>query len=120
MSYTVFSAGFGLVNAPITNTAVSGMPREQAGVAAAVASTSRQVGATLGVAVIGSVLAARLTGPLSDGFRPGQPRRLVDHRRGGAARARARGARPPGRRAVASARAPRTCWTTHPSPAMAV
>ena len=36
------------VNAPITNTAVSGMPREQAGVAAAVASTSRQVGASLG------------------------------------------------------------------------
>jgi len=56
--YVVFAIGFGLVNAPITNTAVSGMPMSQAGVAAAVASTSRQVGATLGVAVIGSVLAA--------------------------------------------------------------
>jgi len=56
--YVVFAIGFGLVNAPITNTAVSGMPLSQAGVAAAVASTSRQVGATLGVAVIGSVLAA--------------------------------------------------------------
>ena len=39
---------FGFVNAPITNTAVSGMPRAQAGVAAAVASTSRQIGQTLG------------------------------------------------------------------------
>jgi len=56
--YVLFAIGFGLVNAPITNTAVSGMPISQAGVAAAVASTSRQVGATLGVAVIGSVLAA--------------------------------------------------------------
>jgi hypothetical protein len=34
------------------------MPRAQAGVAAAVASTSRQIGQTLGVAVIGAVLAA--------------------------------------------------------------
>jgi EmrB/QacA subfamily drug resistance transporter len=56
--YVVFAVGFGLVNAPITNTAVSGMPISQAGVAAAIASTSRQIGATLGVAVIGSVLAA--------------------------------------------------------------
>ena len=47
-----------MVNAPITNTAVSGMPRAQAGVAAAVASTSRQIGQTLGVAVIGAVLAS--------------------------------------------------------------
>ncbi|MFI7098818.1 MFS transporter [Streptomyces sp. NPDC050161] len=55
--YVLFGVGFGLVNAPITNTAVSGMPRTQAGVAAAVASTSRQVGSSLGVAVIGAVLA---------------------------------------------------------------
>ncbi|MFC5804320.1 MFS transporter [Streptomyces formicae] len=56
--YVLFGLGFGMVNAPITNTAVSGMPRSQAGVAAAVASTSRQTGAALGVAVIGSILAA--------------------------------------------------------------
>jgi EmrB/QacA subfamily drug resistance transporter len=59
-SYVLFGIGFGLVNAPITNTAVSGMPREQAGVAAAVASTSRQVGQSLGVAVLGAALAAGL------------------------------------------------------------
>ncbi|MFJ1583761.1 MFS transporter [Streptomyces sp. NPDC088197] len=57
-SYVLFGIGFGLVNAPITNTAVSGMPRAQAGVAAAVASTSRQIGQSLGVAVIGAALAA--------------------------------------------------------------
>ncbi|WP_340379740.1 MFS transporter [Streptomyces sp. SS7] len=58
LGYTLFGIGFGFVNAPITNTAVSGMPRTQAGVAAAVASTSRQLGQTLGVAVVGAVLAA--------------------------------------------------------------
>jgi EmrB/QacA subfamily drug resistance transporter len=67
-SYVVFGLGFGLVNAPITNTALSGMPRSQAGVAAAVASTSRQVGAALGVAVVGSVLNSGLAGPLTTGF----------------------------------------------------
>ncbi|MFD7133944.1 MFS transporter [Streptomyces sp. NPDC059894] len=58
LGYVLFGIGFGFVNAPITNTAVSGMPRTQAGVAAAVASTSRQLGQTLGVAVVGAVLAA--------------------------------------------------------------
>ncbi|MER5277434.1 MFS transporter [Streptomyces sp. NPDC002809] len=61
-AYVLFGLGFGAVNAPITNTAVSGMPRAQAGVAAAIASTSRQIGQTLGVAVIGAVLAAGVTG----------------------------------------------------------
>jgi EmrB/QacA subfamily drug resistance transporter len=56
LGYVLFGVGFGFVNAPITNTAVSGMPRAQAGVAAAVASTSRPLGQTLGVAVVGAVL----------------------------------------------------------------
>ncbi|MEU8117157.1 MFS transporter [Spirillospora sp. NPDC049024] len=60
-AYVLFGIGFGMVNSPITNTAVSGMPRAQAGVAAAVASTSRQIGQALGVAVIGAVLAAGTT-----------------------------------------------------------
>jgi hypothetical protein len=47
-----------MVNAPITNAAVSGMPRSQAGVAAAVASTSRQIGASLGVAVVGAIVSS--------------------------------------------------------------
>jgi hypothetical protein len=55
----VFGIGFGFVNPPISNTAVSGMPPAQAGVAAPIASTCRQVGATLGVAVIGSLVAGR-------------------------------------------------------------
>lgn len=62
-SYFVFGLGFGVVNPPITNTAVSGMPRAQAGVASAIASTSRQVGASLGVAIVGSVVSTAAVGP---------------------------------------------------------
>jgi EmrB/QacA subfamily drug resistance transporter len=60
VAYLLFGIGFGLVNAPITNTAVSGMPRAQAGVAAAVASTSRQIGQALGVAVVGALMAGNV------------------------------------------------------------
>jgi hypothetical protein len=56
----VFGFGFGLVNAPITNAAVSGMPRAQAVVAAGIASTSRQIGQTLGVAVVGAIVTSRV------------------------------------------------------------
>jgi EmrB/QacA subfamily drug resistance transporter len=62
LAYSVFGFGFGLVNAPITNAAVSGMPRAQAGVAAGIASTSRQIGQTLGVAVVGAIVTSRVRG----------------------------------------------------------
>jgi len=72
-SFAVIGIGSGLVNAPITQAAVSGMPDGQAGVASAIASTSRQVGQSLGVAVAGSILAVGLHGSLAgrtlhDGF----------------------------------------------------
>jgi hypothetical protein len=47
------------------------MPPAQAGVAAAVASTSRQVGATLGVAVLGAVAASSATSGFAIGTHPG-------------------------------------------------
>jgi EmrB/QacA subfamily drug resistance transporter len=70
IAYTVFGVGFGLVNPPITNTAVSRMPASQAGVAAAVASTSRQVGLTMGVALAGAIAggSAALDGGAAAGF----------------------------------------------------
>jgi MFS family permease len=67
-AYFVFGLGAGLVNPPISNTAVSGMPPSQAGVAAAVASTSRQVGMTLGVAVIGAIAGGTITGAIGASF----------------------------------------------------
>jgi EmrB/QacA subfamily drug resistance transporter len=57
VAYVLIGAGLGGLNPAITNTAVAGMPREQAGVAAAIASTTRQLGSALGVAVIGTVIA---------------------------------------------------------------
>src|ERR1022692_1092304 len=57
LSYVVFGIGLGFVNAPISNTAVSGMPIEQAGVAASVAPPSRRAGAPRGVAITGSLVA---------------------------------------------------------------
>ncbi len=68
LSYVIFGIGSGLVNPPVTNTAVSGMPRSQAGVAAGIASTSRQVGTALGVAVAGSAALSALHGPFRLGF----------------------------------------------------
>jgi EmrB/QacA subfamily drug resistance transporter len=67
-AYVLFGIGFGMVNSPITNTAVSGMPMQQAGVAAAVASTSRQIGQSLGVAVVGSVVTGSIHGSLQTGL----------------------------------------------------
>ncbi|WP_179474673.1 MFS transporter [Mycolicibacterium vinylchloridicum] len=58
--FTVYGIGFGMVNAPITNAAVSGMPQDRAGAASAVTSTSRQVGVSIGVALCGSVAGSAL------------------------------------------------------------
>jgi EmrB/QacA subfamily drug resistance transporter len=66
-AYAIVGAAFGFVNAPITNTAVSGMPRAQAGVASAVASTSRHVGSTLGVAVVGAIVVSSAGGSAESG-----------------------------------------------------
>ena len=62
VAYLVYGTGAGLVSAPITNTALSGMPRDQAGVAGAIASTFRQTGAAVGVAVTGAIIASSSAG----------------------------------------------------------
>ncbi|RNI24615.1 MFS transporter [Flexivirga caeni] len=67
-AYLCFGIGFGMLNAPITNSAMSGMPREQAGVAAAIASTSRQVGGSLGVAVLPAIAFGQLHTSMAHGL----------------------------------------------------
>jgi MFS family permease len=64
--FAVFGIGFSMVNAPITEAAVSGMPLDRAGAASAVASTSRQVGVSIGVALCGSVAGAALSTGATD------------------------------------------------------
>ncbi|TPG50032.1 DHA2 family efflux MFS transporter permease subunit [Rhodanobacter glycinis] len=70
LTYAIFGIGFGMVNAPITHTAVSGMPKAQAGLAAAVASTSRQIGASLGVALAGTILAGHVRNGFAEATHP--------------------------------------------------
>jgi EmrB/QacA subfamily drug resistance transporter len=55
-TYLLFGIFQGTINAPITNTAVSGMPGSMAGLATSVASSGRQTGITLGVAIAGTIL----------------------------------------------------------------
>jgi hypothetical protein len=56
----------GTVNPPITQAAVSGMPRSMAGVAASLASVGRQTGTTLGVAISGTIVGPALArGPVA-------------------------------------------------------
>lgn len=59
-TYLLFGVFLGAVNPPITNTAVAGMPRSMAGAAASLASSGRQIGAALGVAIAGTALSRGL------------------------------------------------------------
>ena len=75
--FTVFGIGFSMVNAPVTNAAVSGMPLDRAGAASAVTSTSRQVGVSIGVALCGSLTGTALTHAGSDFAAAARPLWLV-------------------------------------------
>jgi EmrB/QacA subfamily drug resistance transporter len=58
--YLLFGIALGTSAPPITNTAVSGMPRSMAGVAASLASVGRQTGTTLGIAISGTIVGTSL------------------------------------------------------------
>ncbi|MBL1086957.1 MFS transporter [Streptomyces actinomycinicus] len=70
-AYLLIGIGFGFANAPITNTAVSGLPPARAGVAGAITSTARQVGSALGIAVAGGLVAGSGPAALARASRPG-------------------------------------------------
>ena len=75
VAYSLFGLGAGCASPAITYGIMSGLPARTAGLASGIASTGRQLGQCLGVAVTGTVLAARLHGPVAAGFlasaRPG-------------------------------------------------
>ena len=54
----VLATGMGCVMAPATESIMGSLPRDKAGVGSAMNDTTRQMGGALGVAVIGSILAA--------------------------------------------------------------
>jgi predicted MFS family arabinose efflux permease len=68
VAYGMFGAGFGVASASVTNGIMSAVPKSRASVASGINSASRQLGASLGVAVVGSVLASSLRGSLHAGF----------------------------------------------------
>jgi EmrB/QacA subfamily drug resistance transporter len=71
LAYLLIGVGFGFANAPITNTAVSGLPADRAGVAGGITSTARQFGAALGIAVAGGIVAGVSDPALAHASRPG-------------------------------------------------
>ncbi|MET9374546.1 MFS transporter [Streptomyces sp. NPDC002992] len=70
-AYLLVGIGFGFANAPLTNTAVSGLPPARAGVAGAITSTARQLGAALGIALAGGLVATAGPTELARASRPG-------------------------------------------------
>ena len=58
ISMVLMAAGLGLISGPATESIMGALPREQAGAGSAVNDTTRELGGTLGVAVLGSVLAS--------------------------------------------------------------
>lgn len=71
LAHLLIGFGFGFANAPLTNTAVSGLPRSRAGVAGAITSTARQIGAAVGIAVAGGLVAGTGPASLASASRPG-------------------------------------------------
>jgi DHA2 family multidrug resistance protein-like MFS transporter len=64
VNFFVMGAGMANVMPPATNTIMSVLPREKAGVGSAVSNTVRQVAVAMGVAVLGSVVAGVYRGEI--------------------------------------------------------
>jgi DHA2 family multidrug resistance protein-like MFS transporter len=58
VSMVVIAIGLGLATGPATESIMGALPQEKAGVGSAVNDTTRELGGTLGVAVVGSVFAS--------------------------------------------------------------
>jgi EmrB/QacA subfamily drug resistance transporter len=68
--FVVFGAGAGLMNAPLTDAILGGLPPERSGVASALLNASREVAGLLGITVIGAVLRTRQSAALRGGANP--------------------------------------------------
>jgi EmrB/QacA subfamily drug resistance transporter len=81
--FIVLGLGAGLAISPITNAVMGTVPREDAGAASGMLSTSQRVGAVLGVAILGAVLQVGLSASLVSGLErlpgvtPAEAQRIV-------------------------------------------
>ncbi|MGV0834114.1 MFS transporter [Mycolicibacterium thermoresistibile] len=64
----IMSTGIGLCTAPTTSAIMNTVPDEKQGVAASVNDATREIGAAIGIAVAGSILASQYAGRISSGL----------------------------------------------------
>jgi hypothetical protein len=69
LSMFFMGGGLGLVNAPATEAIMGSLPPAKAGVGSAVNDTTRELGGTLGVAIVGSLFASVYGSAIVDAFR---------------------------------------------------
>ncbi len=75
-SMVVMAAGLGLTTSPATEAIMGALPQDKAGVGSAVNDTTRELGGTLGVAIVGSVFASLYGPQLVDGL-AGFPEQVI-------------------------------------------
>ncbi len=75
-SMVVMAAGLGLTTSPATEAIMGALPADKAGVGSAVNDTTRELGGTLGVAIVGSVFASLYGPQIVDGLN-GFPEQVV-------------------------------------------
>jgi hypothetical protein len=75
-SMVVMAAGLGLTTSPATEAIMGALPQDKAGVGSAVNDTTRELGGTLGVAIVGSVFASVYGPQLVDGL-AGFPEQVI-------------------------------------------
>jgi MFS family permease len=94
LSMVTIAAGLGLATSPATESIMGALPPEQAGAGAAVNDTTRELGGTLGVALVGSVFLSVYASKITDSYRslglPNQFESIVTDSLGGGLQVAAR------------------------------
>ena len=102
MSMVTIAIGLGLATGPATESIMGALPADKAGVGSAVNDTTRELGGTLGVAVVGSVFASAYGAQLLDSLRAlGLPTQVLATAQESVAAAMAVAAELPGQAGVA-------------------
>ena len=73
VAMVVMCAGLGLAMAPTTQAVMTALPPAMTGIGSAITNTTRNIGAVLGVAVVGSVASTLYTGSMSTARVPAGP-----------------------------------------------